>query len=232
MTQKLEYVPTEGPIDKDVPTLVSFALCPFVQRSVITLKVKGKPFHMAYIDLEKPPTWFLEAVPTAKVPALFVDDTVLFESAVINEYIDESFGARLQELSTLDRARERAWIRYVEELVMDQYRLLTAETQSDFQAHKQSLFQRLGVLSGMAGARFFSGDAFGLLDAAIAPVFMRLKLMPAVYRDLESEFGAHHRLFSWIENLMQMDEVRDSVVEDFEVRFYNYFEQAGVVSAA
>lgn len=62
--------------------LVSFELCPFVQRSVITLNEKGVPFDIRYISLKDKPDWFLDISPLGKVPVLIVDEgTVLFESA-------------------------------------------------------------------------------------------------------------------------------------------------------
>ena len=35
--------------------LISFVLCPFAQRSVITLKVRRVPFEIIYIDLQNTP---------------------------------------------------------------------------------------------------------------------------------------------------------------------------------
>ncbi|MDX1655109.1 MAG: glutathione S-transferase N-terminal domain-containing protein, partial [Candidatus Competibacteraceae bacterium] len=67
--------------------LVSFDLCPFVQRSVIALKEKGAQFEIAYIDLKDPPEWFKKLSPLGKVPLLRVGEEVLFESAAINEYL-------------------------------------------------------------------------------------------------------------------------------------------------
>ena len=70
--------------------LVSFKLCPFVQRSVITLKRKAAPYSIRYVDLADPPDWFLALSPARKVSLLVVDGTdVVFESAVINEFVDE-----------------------------------------------------------------------------------------------------------------------------------------------
>ena len=71
-------------------TLISFDICPFVQRSVITLEEKGVKYNIKYIELENKPDWFLAISPFGKVPVLQVNDKVLFESAVINEYLDET----------------------------------------------------------------------------------------------------------------------------------------------
>jgi glutathione S-transferase len=65
--------------------LISFKLCPFVQRSVILLKQKGVPFDIRFIDLSDKPKWFLDISPTGKVPVLRVkhesgEEDVLFES--------------------------------------------------------------------------------------------------------------------------------------------------------
>jgi len=68
--------------------LVSFKACPFVQRVAITLENKGIEYDIEYIDLANPPEWFIAISPLKKVPLLIVDGAVIFESAVINEYID------------------------------------------------------------------------------------------------------------------------------------------------
>src|SRR6516225_3257669 len=72
-------------------TLVSHDLCPFVQRAVIALTEKGVPFDRIYIDLADKPDWFLAISPLGKVPLLKVgDDGVIFESAVILEYLEDT----------------------------------------------------------------------------------------------------------------------------------------------
>ena len=64
--------------------LISFKLCPFVQRAAIILLFKKIPFRTSYIDLANPPDWFRAISPFGKVPVLRLDETtVLFESSVI-----------------------------------------------------------------------------------------------------------------------------------------------------
>ena len=56
--------------------LISFDLCPYVQRAAIILTEKGVPFERVTIDLANKPGWFLEISPLGKVPLLRVDDAV------------------------------------------------------------------------------------------------------------------------------------------------------------
>lgn len=93
--------------------LISFKLCPFVQRSVITLLHKGIDFETTFIELSDPPPWFAVLSPLGKVPVLRVDgETTVFESAVINEYLDEVTPGQLLPKDPLLRARARAWIEF------------------------------------------------------------------------------------------------------------------------
>ena len=50
--------------------LVSFNLCPFVQRSVITLNEKNAKYEIEYIDRANKPDWFLKISPLGLVPVL------------------------------------------------------------------------------------------------------------------------------------------------------------------
>jgi glutathione S-transferase len=73
-------------------TLVSFDLCPYVQRAAIVLAEKGVPFERIDVDLGNKPGWFKAISPLGKVPLLKVGDEVLFESSVIVEYLEETAG--------------------------------------------------------------------------------------------------------------------------------------------
>jgi len=115
--------------------LISFDLCPFVQRSVITLNYKKIPYKLTFIDLENPPSWFKEISPLGKVPVLKIDEeTVLFESAVINEFLDETTGTPLHSKDPLKKAFERSWIEYGAELLVSMYELTLATEHDEREA--------------------------------------------------------------------------------------------------
>jgi glutathione S-transferase len=71
-------------------TLISHALCPYVQRAAIVLAEKGIAFERRDIDLANKPDWFLAVSPLGKTPVLLVDGEAIFESAVICEYLEDT----------------------------------------------------------------------------------------------------------------------------------------------
>ena len=64
--------------------VVSFKVCPFVQRVTALLELKQLAYDIEYIDLSDKPQWFLDVSPHGQVPILILDDErVLFESEAI-----------------------------------------------------------------------------------------------------------------------------------------------------
>ena len=208
--------------------LVSFTICPFVQRSRILLNEKGVSYDIEYIDLENKPEWFLKRVPTGRVPALFIGDSTLFESAAINEYIDETQGEPILDSDPIARARQRALITFSEAMLIDQYRMLIASEQSEYENHKKNLFEKLEKLNNEGVTS--SPESLTLFDAAIAPVFFRLQIIPRLKEELLERFAEQPAMIRWIESLMTRKSVRESVGESFNMDFNNYFSKRGSVA--
>src|SRR5689334_12287749 len=93
-------------------TLISHALCPYVQRAAIVLAEKGVAFERHDVDLANKPGWFKAVSPLGKTPVLLVDEDAVFESAVICEYLDDTLLPRLHPGDALQRARHRAWMEF------------------------------------------------------------------------------------------------------------------------
>jgi glutathione S-transferase len=197
--------------------LVSFKLCPFVQRSVITLLHKDVPYKIEYIDLAEPPDWFKQKSPLGKVPLLIVDDdTVLFESAVINEFIDETTDSPMHPQDPLARAQNRAWIEFGSVLLGDNFRMSMAKTEADHGKAQDQMLSNLSILENAfsGDGPFFNGKRLSLVDTAFAPLFMRLSYL-APRNPRLSELDTP-RLNAWAEHLLELPAVRLSVVSDFE----------------
>jgi glutathione S-transferase len=87
--------------------LISHRLCPYVQRAVIALTEKGVAFERVDIDLANKPEWFLAISPLGKTPVLMVGERVIFESAVILEYLEETQAKPLHPADPLSRGAPR-----------------------------------------------------------------------------------------------------------------------------
>jgi len=202
--------------------LISFDLCPYLQRSVITLLYKNVPFTTTYIDLADPPEWFLEISPLKKVPLLRVKGQVLFESAVINMYVDEITPPSIEPQDPLQKALHRAWIEFISDMIGNQYRLACASTDAEFEAARRVLREQFHHISAqLERGPYFEGARFSLVDCAIAPVFMRFQVMEKWHPlHLYSKFGA---IAHWSDHLLALDCVQQSVKPDFEDRYIDYF---------
>ena len=199
--------------------LISFKLCPFVQRSVITLTHKGVPFDTTFIQLDDPPSWFGEVSPLGKVPVLKVDDTVLFESAVINEFLDESFGERMLSEKPLERAKQRAWIELGSAALFAMFGTISAPEEAGSAAKRGELVKLFGHLERQLAkappAPYFSGEALSLVDTSFAPLFQRLFALPESIVDWEDI----PTVKAWADTLAAEPVVRDSLPDGFDELF-------------
>ena len=158
--------------------LVSHHLCPYVQRAAISLTEKGVPFERVTIDLADKPDWFKAISPLGKVPLLIVqangEETVIFESAVILEFLEETQANPLHPADAHARARHRAWIEFGSATLNAIGRFYSASSEAAFLADSTALsamFDRLeDELADQAGP-WFNGERFCLVDAVYGPVF-------------------------------------------------------------
>ena len=201
--------------------LISFNLCPFVQRSVITLKKKGIDFKITYIDLADKPDWFLAISPLGKVPVVKYGDDILFESAVINEFIDEVTPNQIMPADPLQKAKDRGWIEFSSQIIMNQYMLTVAKNADDFESQKLAMVDKLTRLeSTIQQGGFFNGTEFSLIDAAVAPMFTRLDIIKRHFNyDLLINLP---KLQALANNLVSQPYVKASVINDFENVFVQY----------
>jgi glutathione S-transferase len=199
--------------------LVSFKLCPYVQRVVITLLHRATPFRMTFIDLDDPPQWFVDISPFGKVPLLRVGPTVLFESAVINEYVDDvSEGSPMMPAQPLARAVNRAWVEFASACLVDHSDLVAASGEKNFKRALASLRDKLEQLEEQLGeGPYFNGAPFSLVDTAFAPLFMRLEILRPLVVVYPPE--ALPRVARWSATLLAGPAVRDSVVPEFRALY-------------
>ncbi|ATQ43727.1 glutathione S-transferase family protein [Caulobacter mirabilis] len=206
-------------------TLISFPLCPYVQRAIIALEEKGAPFDVVYIDLANKPDWFLKLSPLGKVPVLKVEregqePAVVFESSVIVEYLEETApGAKLHPADPLERAQHRAWMEYASATLADLYRLNTAVDAADLPQAREAAIAKLRRLEDVLAPEgpYFAGAAFSYVDAAFAPAFRQIGVVDTVAET--HLLDGLPRVSAWAKALAERPSVKAAVPTDYPERY-------------
>ena len=196
--------------------LISFKLCPYVQRVAIVLAEKGVAFERIDIDLADKPDWFLALSPLGKVPVLVVahdgEEQVLFESAVIAEYLDETLAPPLHPADPLEKARHRAWIEFASTLLADFYGFYTGDA-AVFADKRGAIDAKLDQLEAEIGGPYFAGERFALVDAAFAPA---LRYLATFERFLgEDLLRGRPKLAQWRASLAERPSIAGAVAPDY-----------------
>ncbi|ELS32238.1 MULTISPECIES: glutathione S-transferase family protein [Pseudanabaena] len=204
--------------------LISHNLCPYVQRSLIAVLEKQIPCDREYIDLANKPDWFLKISPLGKVPLLLVDDEILFESAVICEYLDEITPDSLHPEDALTKAKHRSWIEFGSNLLTKIAGFYSAKDEETFEAKRLDLITNLELLEAqLIAAPYFVGEKFSLIDAVYAPIFRYF-----VAFDRYQNFGFSDRtpkVKAWREALLGRPSVQQAVDENYYELLDEFFQK-------
>lgn len=195
-------------------TLISHALCPYVQRAAIVLAEKGMPFERRDVDLSAKPAWFRAVSPLGKTPVLLVDDAPIFESAVICEYLDETALPRLHPANALQRALHRSWIEFGSALLNSIAAFYNTADETALAARTGDIRARLTQLEAALGdGPYFAGASFSIVDAAFGPVLRYFDVFDAI-----DDFGFWNglpKLQRWRRELAKRPSVADAVRPDY-----------------
>jgi glutathione S-transferase len=211
--------------------LVSHDLCPYVQRAVIALAEKGVAFERIDVDLAAKPDWFLKLSPLGKVPLLKVDDEVIFESAVILEYLEETQPRPLYPAEPLARARQRAFIEFGSAILSDIWGMEVAQDRRALDTKIKALTGKFARVEAELGqGRWFAGKTFGLVDAVFAPVFRYFESFDAIFD--HGILAQKPKVAAWRAALPARPSVRDAVVPDYRDRLDRFVRsQNGALAA-
>lgn len=198
--------------------LISFDICPFVQRSAIALEEKGVDYDLTFIDLANKPDWFLAISPRGKVPLLQVEDAVLFESTAILEYLDETLEPRLHPADPIRRARDRAWFSVADELFGALWGMMSAPDRATLEAKGAAARGALEKMASDLVGPLWHGERFSALDAVTAPGLLRMLWLAELYPELKLWDGLAP-VKAWAETLAARPAVKRSAVPDLHARF-------------
>jgi glutathione S-transferase len=195
--------------------LVGFPLCPFVQRALIVLKEKNLACAVTWLDPDAPPDWLGQVSPLGQLPVLRVSGLAdLYDSQAICEYLEDISSPPMHPVGPLMRAQDRSWIALASHLLVVQQRLAAARDEADFQQARAALARGLErVAAAWIGGPFWRGSRFCLVDAAFAPLLLRLEVLSAVRPELAALLvGA---LPAWAAALRTRPAVQQATIPEF-----------------
>jgi stringent starvation protein A len=158
-------------------TLYSGTTCPFSQRCRLVLYEKGMDFQIIDVDLFNKPEDLAVMNPYNRVPVLVERELVLYESNIINEYIDERFPhPQLMPADPVMRARARLFLFRFELELFSHVQVLEGSSQKAMEKSRTMIRDNLVQIAPIfARQKFILGDEFSMLDVAIAPLLWRLE---------------------------------------------------------
>ncbi|MEN9829354.1 MAG: glutathione S-transferase N-terminal domain-containing protein [Burkholderiaceae bacterium] len=156
--------------------LYSGTTCPFSQRCRLVLFEKGMDFEIRDVDLFNKPEDISVMNPYGQVPVLVERDLILYESNIINEYIDERFPhPQLMPADPVQRARARLLLLNFEREVFIHVEALEKQDPKKVDKARAIVRDQLSQLAPVVTkSKYMMGEDFTMIDVALAPLLWRL----------------------------------------------------------
>jgi glutathione S-transferase len=205
--------------------LYDFLPCPFGQKVRIVLAEKGLTYDLAQVDISKGENRhqdFFRLNPFGKVPVLVDDDATIYDSTIINEYLEDEYPEPpllASVTASALRARARRLEDFADSSFTPQVGQLMAELGKPDGERNAERLQRLNqavervldyLNQELAGQQFLATD-FSVADIGFIP---RLLVLP----NLGIEAGTNRpNVDGWIKRLLERPSLRSlqGVTTDF-----------------
>ena len=170
----------------------------------MVLHEKRIDFEVREVDLSNKSEEFIAASPTGKVPVVVVDDDSIYESNVVNQYLDEITGEpKLMPEGPKQRAYARIWMAFADTDFFPAVFVASVGRERGFSEERiseafEKLKTALGKLEERLKDRDYLANEFSLADIAHAGNFVRL-------RELEErgeiELSRYPNVTAWIQRI-------------------------------
>ena len=202
--------------------VISFTICPFVQRITALLAAKNIPYEIEYISLKDKPDWFLAISPTGQVPVLVTENgTPLFESDAIAEYLDDAYPPLAADISAEQKALNRAWSYQATKHYLVQCSTMRSADKTAFIERNEKLAKAFTKAEQHIKLPFWQGDQLSNVDMAWLPLLHRaLIIKNESGYDFLADFP---KLQQWQQALANTGLYQQSVADDFEEKFIGFY---------
>ena len=203
--------------------VISFKICPFVQRVTALLAAKNIAHEIEYISLREKPPWLFDISPHGQVPVLITDSGhALFESDAIVEYLEEVYPPLQSDLSPERKATDRAWSYLASKNYLVQCSAQRSPDRTALRERSAKLDAAFDRIERQLGdGPYFGGSTIGMVDIAWLPLLHRAHI---VEKHSGHDFlGRRPGLKGWQQQLLADELAEKSVAHDFNDAFADFY---------
>ncbi len=195
--------------------LYDYPDCPFAQKVRVVLAEKELEYETVFVDLRtsehRQNAEFLRLNPYGKVPILVDEEVVVYDSTIINEYLEDEYPhPHLMPEDSAGRARVRTLEDYCDNsflpsagFVQAELSKPTAEQDAErLQRYRNELVRGLKRLEGFLSGKEYLAGQFSLADVAFIPALL---ILPRLGVDVDP---ALRSVTAWIARLKQRPSVK------------------------
>ena len=210
--------------------------CPYVQRTHIALQELGLPFDITEVSGMPKPDWYLRINPRGKVPALKKDTTVIYESAICNEFLCDLANSMNTEQTLMPSDPiTRAKIRLLNDHCDNVFSktqftyLMNKDSEKDEELKKameDALKMYEDTLADTRGP-FLMGSDFTIADLHLLPFVQRLVITLKYWKQYELPQEKFALLSKWLNTCLDRDSVKESSMSERDtIEVYKKFVEA------
>jgi len=172
-------------------TVYSYRRCPFAMRVRMTLFEKGISFNVIEENLKDFSNELRAMHPEAKVPVLIHGDHVIYESAIITEYLEDAFpDVPLMPQEAGLRMEVRLWTYWCNQIFkpdLDRFKYGSARlSKEEVQQATKNLSGHMDKIeSKLKKSNYLVGDKFTLADIHVFPFIRQLSKVNPAHPHLE-----------------------------------------------
>ncbi|WAR12156.1 SEPIA-like protein [Mya arenaria] len=195
--------------------LYSMHCCPYAQRTKMVLLHKGIDHETVNIHLQDKPEWFLEKItPIGKVPTIQLDDRIVFDSVIVNDYLDAMYPeTKLNPDDPYQLASDRMLLEKYGKFIGAFYKVMLSHTED-----KEDIENMFSALDGFEldvkkrGTPFLGGDKPKMVDLNVWPHMMRIPHLAYSFNNPEVELSPDRfpAVTSWINNMGKVPAVQQT----------------------
>ncbi|KAK3597738.1 hypothetical protein CHS0354_006092 [Potamilus streckersoni] len=189
------------------------------------------PYETINVHLKSKPQWFLDRNPLGLVPVLEIGDKIVYESAIVNDYLDDIFPQeRLTPDTPYQRARDKILLERFGKFTTNYYKAMRSkgEDKEALVDYNKALSLLETELTGRGD--FFGGDSVKMIDFNMWPHIYRTDIVESIIptSNVGIKANKYPKLSAWIARMKTVPAVQETLYPvEWQIGFMKGYTENG-----